>query len=416
MNAHTMTANDKRAALRKAITAHPDWPAYRDANGLTASSLSSLKMCEDLCQRFGINIEATLADATGDDLWNAEPVTQVQATEPTNNLPGDFCKHGRRLDGGCPDCGTKSEIPPVTETPDDLATALVSLKRALGGSVDADAVRAIVEEAVAPIRAQVNDAAPVLLTVRPNGDEIAKVNGLRHMTFETLLKACTARDTSDRVPNVWLAGPSQSGKTTAAHMVADALGLPFDFHGAMEMAHELLGYRDANGNYHETAFVRLYRDGGVCLLDECDGWASEATLALNAALANGQCPTPDGTIQRHKDFICLAAGNTWGSGATADYIGRNKLDGAFMQRFPVKLAWDYDWKLVDKFSGNPDFSARVRRANKAAEKAGLKVLITPAHAKAGAALIAAGFTEDDAASMTYLADLTKEQRDMVEAA
>ena len=383
MNA--MTSNDKRAALRRAITQHENWDQYKAIHGVTAADLSSLAECERILTNWGVDPASVFAAHAVEALPELVDVPPVKGT-------------------------------PVKEEPDDAMAALLTLKRALGGSVDAEAVKAIVEEAVAPIRAQVADAAPVILTVDRDGLEVAKVEGLRHMTFETLLKACTARDASGRVPNVWLSGPSQSGKTTAASQVAEALGLGFDFHGAMEMSHELLGFVDANGRYHETAFVRRFRDGGVCLLDECDGWASEATLALNAALANGMMALPNGEhVKRHNDFICIAAGNTWGAGATADYIGRNKLDGAFMQRFPVKLTWAYDWKLVTKFSGDPEFAARVKAANKAAEKSGLKVLITPAHAKAGAALIACGFSQDEAASMTYLAELSDDQRKQVEA-
>jgi 16S rRNA C1402 (ribose-2'-O) methylase RsmI len=56
----------------------------------------------------------------------------------------------------------------------------------------------------------------------------------------------------------------------------------------------------------------------------------------------------------------------------------------------------------------------VIAARNRARAAGLKVLITPRASIAGAALIAAGFSQDKAAEYTYLANLSAEQRNMVE--
>ena len=38
-------------------------------------------------------------------------------------------------------------------------------------------------------------------------------------------------------------------------------------------------------------------------------------MAFNAALANGHHDFPDGSVERHPDFVCLAAANTYGRGA-----------------------------------------------------------------------------------------------------
>jgi hypothetical protein len=384
MNMHTpLDANQRRAILRRAIAAHPGWEAYRTSNGLgTVATIGGVAQAEEICRALGLDPVALVA-AEG----HAAPETPRQ---------------------------TPVKAAPVADAPDDVTGALIALKKALGGSVDADAVRAIVEEAVAPLRAIVADAAPVLLVIR-EGQPERKVEGLRHKSFDLLLKAMSARDTSGRPLSIWLAGPSQSGKTTAAEKAAEALGLSFGFHGAMTMAHELVGFVDASGRYHETPFVRAFRNGGVCLLDETDAGSNEALLALNAALANGLMSLPSGEIvKRHPDFVCIGAANTWGSGATADYIGRAKIDGAFLQRFPVKLTWDYDERLEANMCGNPDFARRVQKARDKAKTAGLKILITPAHSKAGAALVAAGFSEDEAARITYLAGLTPEQIKQVE--
>jgi MoxR-like ATPase len=110
----------------------------------------------------------------------------------------------------------------------------------------------------------------------------------------------------------------------------------------------------------------------------------------------------------------IATANTWGLGATADYVGRSKIDAAFLSRFPVRIHWDYDSALEVAISGNESFARRVIAARERARTHGIKVIIDPRASQAGSALIAAGFKPDEAADMTYLANLTPEHRKLVE--
>jgi MoxR-like ATPase len=182
------------------------------------------------------------------------------------------------------------------------------------------------------------------------------------------------------------------------------------------MPHELLGFIDAAGKYHRTPFREAYEFGGVYMFDEVDGSDNSALLALNAALANGSATFPDAVIRRHPDCIILASANTWGLGATAEYVGRAKIDAAFLSRFPVRFSWTYDEELEQEISGNDQFARRVQRARAKAKAAGLKVLIDPRASQAGAALIAAGFTSQEAAEMTYLANLSANDRRTIDEA
>ena len=192
------------------------------------------------------------------------------------------------------------------------------------------------------------------------------------------------------------------------------MGLSFHFNGAIANAFELLGFIDAGGTYHRTAFREAFENGGAYLFDEVDGSDNSAILALNAALANGQCQFPDGMVKRHPDTVIMASANTHGLGATAEYVGRARIDGAFLDRFGVRFNWGYDNALEIAISGHEGFARRVIAARTRASVAGLKVLITPRASQAGAALIAAGMTEDEAAEMTYLANLSADQRKIVE--
>jgi cobaltochelatase CobS len=260
-------------------------------------------------------------------------------------------------------------------------------------------------------------AAPRLLVVNQDGAAWgAELPASRHPMLETLILTMAARDIAGHRINVWMAGPMGSGKTTAARMAAEALGLDFAPMGAMSQAHELMGFVDAGGAFHTTPFVEAYRNGGLVLLDELDSADPTITLILNGPLDNGRLTLPTGeVIRRHPDCAIIGAGNTHGNGATAEYVGRNRLDGAFLDRFAF-LDWAYDEALETALAGNAEWSGRVQSARRRAAKAGLKIAITPRASIRGAALIRAGLAPDAVARMTYLRGLTDAQIQQIEVA
>jgi cobaltochelatase CobS len=233
--------------------------------------------------------------------------------------------------------------------------------------------------------------------------ETRRIEGRVHRQFGKLLKMCAAGC------NVWLAGPAGSGKTTAAHQVAESLKRSFFFNGAIDSEYKLSGFVDAQGRIVNTAFRRAYTEGGVYLFDEVDASLAPALLAFNAALANGHADFPGSSepVARHPDFVCIAAANTWGLGATSDYVGRNKLDAAFLDRF-VSLAWDYDEDLEREISGNDDWTRKVQKYRAAARKRGLKVVISPRASINGARMLTAGMSQDEVIDATIRAKLSEQ--------
>jgi MoxR-like ATPase len=125
---------------------------------------------------------------------------------------------------------------------------------------------------------------------------------------------------------------------------------------------------DATGawTYRETPFVRAYEQGGVAILDELDAADPNAILAINAALTNGHLPLParheNPVAKRHPDFAVVACANTWGSGADRQYVGRNQLDEAFLDRFRAGMVHvDYNRELEGKILPVPEIAAELWR-------------------------------------------------------
>jgi hypothetical protein len=276
-------------------------------------------------------------------------------------------------------------------------------------SVTPESVATLVDER---IQAALKNGPAVRIELRDTSGDVRTHEGLAHKTFATLARMAAARQQDGFPVNIWLSGPAGSGKTRAGQDLAKLLGLPFYGMGAKQTGFDVLGYCDGAGTYHKTPFRTAFEHGGVFQADEIDAWENEAVQALNSATANDFCQFPDSVVARHPDFHCIAGANTWGHGATSDYCGRTKIDGASLTRF-TKLAWEYDESLESALSGNTAWAARVQRARAKAADAGLKVLITPRATIQGAALIAAGFTPDEAAQLTYLADLSADQRAIV---
>jgi cobaltochelatase CobS len=159
----------------------------------------------------------------------------------------------------------------------------------------------------------------------------------------------------------------------------------------------LKGYRDGASNYVATPLRTLFENGGVYLLDEIDNANPNTLGVLNAALSNGFMAFPDGMVAKHENFVAVAAGNTYGNGADAQYVGRNPIDAATLDRFAfftVGIDNMVEESMLAAYPLDSDTArvwlAAVRQARANVEKYGLRHIVSPRATGGGAALLCQG--------------------------
>lgn len=187
----------------------------------------------------------------------------------------------------------------------------------------------------------------------------------------------------------FLVGPTGSGKTTLAEQISKVLKRKFYMAARVTSEYKLVGFIDAQGRCVRTQFREAYEHGGVFLFDEVDASDPDALTAFNAALANGLGDFPDGMVSKHKDFVAIAAGNTFGRGADRQYVGRNQLDAATLDRFQT-FEVDYDEELELAIAGDADWTRFCQKVRKAIEVEKVRHIVSPRASIVGSRYLAAG--------------------------
>jgi cobaltochelatase CobS len=231
---------------------------------------------------------------------------------------------------------------------------------------------------------------------------------LQHKSFADVLSTLSAG------VNIALVGPAGSGKTTIVYNAAKVLNLTFASQSvsAQSTVFDFFGYKSATGDYIGTMFREKYENGGVFLLDEFDAGNPNVLAALNQATANGHCPFPDKMIEKHKDFIIVMAGNTFGGGGTIDYVGRNKIDAATLDRFAF-IYIDYDEILEKALSSNENWCLRVQDYRRRVIEKKVRTIISPRATFNGEKLLSAGLSMKTVEEMIIFKGLTDDERNLI---
>jgi MoxR-like ATPase len=205
-----------------------------------------------------------------------------------------------------------------------------------------------------------------------------------------------------------------TGKTFAGQQTAEALNLNFYAMsvGVQTSKSDIIGYQDASGRYVRTHFRDAYENGGVFLMDEIDAGNANVLIQINAALSNGMCAFPDGMVIQHEDFVFIASANTFGNGANRQYVGRNQLDAATLDRFTV-IEWLIDDELESNLAiglnGKAWYMA-VRAARDYVAEKNIRALISPRATLKGSTLLNSGQDIDEVILATMLGSVPEDKR------
>lgn len=175
---------------------------------------------------------------------------------------------------------------------------------------------------------------------------------------------------------VLLTGEAGTGKNELCKNLAKELDLNFYFCNAVIDPFQLTGYGNAQGEYVKSQFYDFCINGGLFMFDEVDASDPQATVVFNSAIDNGYFDFPVvGRVNLNPNCRFIACANTKGQGASMRYVGRNKLDQAFCDRFTL-VQTNYERKVEMKIANkNVELVNFVEDFRNACEKCGVDIVV-----------------------------------------
>ena len=178
-----------------------------------------------------------------------------------------------------------------------------------------------------------------------------------------------------------------------------------------------MGFVDGHGTYHRTQFRDAFENGGLFVMEEFDGSGARAMLSINNAAANKWCDFPDGKIAKHDDFVLVMAGNTFGTGASRQYVGRQQLDAATLDRFAfLEIGYDEELETAITLAIDPSAGSWVKRVQAFRSKvarAGLRHVVSPRASIMGAKMLRQGMAEQLVTEMLLHKGMSQDQINQV---
>ena len=178
-----------------------------------------------------------------------------------------------------------------------------------------------------------------------------------------------------KIPYLW--GPAGTGKTTAAQRIAAASGQKFYFTSSVFDKYDLTGFVDAKGQLIDTPLIRAIINGGDYLFDEWDVSDNQSVKFFNMLLSQRMFVIPKyGVVKCHPNFRVIAAGNTKGTGPTANYPTAVIQDASCRNRF-VSIYYGYNEEIEMKLAkGDKALVSFVHDLRAAVKESGLDTVIS----------------------------------------
>lgn len=324
----------ERAAVRAAIQSHPDWKAYRQANGIDASALGTAG-CVRAAEALNIDIPATIAHLTGKTATMTDTAPAL-----TLDLTADSI------------APTSDSLPPLTFEAATI-TQLDNVAAAIGhGRLFSSILDSAITYRDQYLQERDKKAATATLAIAAGQTAAGFIPPSWSKQFLTMVSLGKI---------VALTGPSGNGKTTSAKALLeqnDWQVIEADC-TADTTAADLIGRKTLTADNGTTTVT--YEDGPVArafasdrktavLLNEWDAIDPRAAMAFQSAFEPAQngsrritLPETGRQIESKNTVIFVLTMNTLGNGASRQFQGRNALDGANRDRVEIiTTAYEHD--------------------------------------------------------------------------
>lgn len=213
---------------------------------------------------------------------------------------------------------------------------------------------------------------PPKIYVSPKGN---KVEGVTNKCFEDVCMWVQCD-----VP-IMLTGAAGTGKNKLVQQLGSYLDMPVLIINSIQDASEVQGYKTIDGTYAETPFIVFSKycmendKQGIILFDEIDNGDASAMVTINDAIASREITLADNSHVDLHNIRFLACANTWGTGATDEYVGRNQLDAATLNRFVV-VEVDYDERVEDSICNDVDLLKFIRDFRQGLKECGIHHVVS----------------------------------------
>jgi len=366
-------------------------------------SLKSVAELRSIIRSLKVGGQPNLADVSGTQIVKLDKSSAISLIQgatmdlPKDDTPVDLVDmlgdNGAIVTNDNGDVIAKSPIaPPAAPSVNGGLGALEGYFIALinqhsSKAIDENKISQLLNDKIKPIIEKLKKGITTSIEIKKDDNPPVKIDVCHKLTAKAI-HILTTRQNDKRI-NLFLSGGAGSGKTKGASIIAKAIGV--DFYpmsvGGQTTEAKLIGFTSPiDGQYKMTPLCKAIKHGGLALLDEIDAGNSNVLTVLNMLLSNEFVMFGNELVKVHQDFYCIVAGNTTGYGANRKYVGRNPLDGAFLDRFAF-LNWDYDEALEIKLSGNMDWAIRVQKIRRAVDDLKMQFIVSPRATISGAMLL-----------------------------
>ena len=237
------------------------------------------------------------------------------------------------------------------------------------------------EKLTATVDQRVKEVAPrENFIVIKKGDVENRIKGKSHSKLQKVLDVIAMGE----IP--LLVGPAGTGKTVLAKQVADVLEVNYDglscsggLTEAKIFGRSIPNVQTGEERYSGTSYINAYENGGVFLFDEFDAADDNMMCSLNQSFDNGYMMIPerkDATkAERHSESYIICTANTYGTGADRQYVSRNQMDAATMDRFTI-VEIGYDAEIEAQVCPDFELLERFRGYRKAIQDNGLEKIVS----------------------------------------